>query len=118
VARIWRAGCILRGPLLERIASAFQRNPELPNLLMDEGLGANLEQQQQALRQVTALATERGIPVPALGSALAYYDSYRCARLPANLTAAQRDYFGAHGFGRTDKPGQHHGDWPPSESEA
>jgi 6-phosphogluconate dehydrogenase len=114
VARIWRAGCILRGPLLERIAAALDRAPRLPSLLLDEDLGADLQRQQQALRRVTTLAAERGIPVPALASALAYYDSYRCARLPANLTAAQRDYFGAHGFGRTDRPGEHHGGWPPT----
>jgi 6-phosphogluconate dehydrogenase len=112
VARIWRAGSILRGPLLERIAAALDREPGLPSLLLDEDLGADLQRQQRALRQVTALAAERGIPAPALASALASYDGYRCARLPANLTAAQRDYFGAHGFRRTDRPGQHHGGWP------
>ena len=111
VARIWRAGCIIRAALLSDIRSAFRRDPGLVNLMFDDRFAAALASSQQALREVVQTAVASGIPVPALGSSLAYYDSYRSARLPANLTQAQRDFFGAHTYRRIDRDGVFHTDW-------
>ncbi len=104
VASLWRAGCIIRAQFLDAIRHAFERNPELNNLLLDDYFKEILVQTHPIWRRVIIRAVEFGVPVPALSSALAYYDSYRSARLPANLLQAQRDYFGAHTFERIDAP--------------
>ena len=110
-AALWRAGCIIRARFLNRITAAFRRNPNLANLLLDEELGAAVAERLPAWRQVVKSAVELGVPVPAFSASLAYYDSYRSARLPANLIQAQRDLFGAHTYERTDKAGTFHSDW-------
>jgi len=104
VAMLWRGGCIIRAQFLDKIKAAFDAQAQLPNLLLDEYFKAAIESNQQDWREVIAMAVQLGIPVPAFSSALAYYDSYRSARLPANLLQAQRDYFGAHTYERIDKP--------------
>ncbi|THF87086.1 decarboxylating NADP(+)-dependent phosphogluconate dehydrogenase [Deinococcus sp. KSM4-11] len=113
IARMWRGGCIIRAALLGTISDAFAAQAELPNLLLSPPFVAAISEHQQAWREVIALAALHGVPVPAFSSALAYYDSYRAARLPANLLQAQRDYFGAHTYERTDGPrGEfHHTNW-------
>ncbi len=111
IARIWRGGCIIRARFLNDIRQAFIRNPELLNLMVDPQFAAALNSRQEALRKVVALAVENGIPALAFSSALAYFDAYRSARLPANLTQAQRDYFGAHTYRRVDRPGSFHTQW-------
>jgi 6-phosphogluconate dehydrogenase len=111
VAKIWRAGCIIRAALLSDVRAAFTRNPALVNLMLDDSFSTSLASGQQALRDVVQAAVASGIPVPALGSSLAYYDSYRTARLPANLTQGQRDFFGAHTYRRIDRDGDFHTDW-------
>jgi 6-phosphogluconate dehydrogenase len=113
VAKIWRAGCIIRAALLSDIRAAFSRNPALVNLMLDSGFSKELASGQQALRDVVQTAVAAGIPVPALSSSLAYYDSYRSERLPANLTQGQRDFFGAHTYRRVDRDGVFHTDWTP-----
>ena len=114
VARIWRGGCIIRARFLDRITEAYGRNPALDNLMLDPFFKDVLNKAQQNWREVVALAVTNGIPVPAFSASLGYYDSYRATRLPANLLQAQRDFFGAHTYERTDKPrGQFfHTDWP------
>jgi 6-phosphogluconate dehydrogenase len=114
VAKIWRAGCIIRAALLSDVRAAFTRNPDLVNLMLDGTFSKALASGQQALRDVVHAAVSAGIPVPALGSSLAYYDSYRSARLPANLTQGQRDFFGAHTYRRVDRDGVFHTDWTPA----
>jgi 6-phosphogluconate dehydrogenase len=104
IALIWRAGCIIRSVFLERIKEAFDREPNLVNLLLDPFFADAVGAAQPAWRRVVATAVKLGIPVPGLGSALAYFDGYRTARLPTNLLQAQRDYFGAHTYERIDKP--------------
>ncbi|MBL7092727.1 decarboxylating NADP(+)-dependent phosphogluconate dehydrogenase [candidate division KSB1 bacterium] len=104
IALLWRAGCIIRAQFLGNIKEAFDNNPDLPNLLLDNYFKNIIENSQDAWRTVIAKAIEAGIPVPAFSSALAYYDSYRSEQLPANLLQAQRDYFGAHTYERIDKP--------------
>ncbi len=111
IARIWRGGCIIRARFLSDVRRAFKGNPKLTNLMMDPEFSKAINDRQVALRKVVALAAESGIPVPAFSSALAYYDSYRSGRLPANLTQAQRDYFGAHTYRRIDRPGIFHTEW-------
>ena len=111
VAAIWRAGCIIRARFLNRITEAFVRRPDLPNLLLDEHLGQAVADRLPAWRHVVQTAVGLGIPVPAISGSLAYYDSYRSARLPANLIQAQRDYFGAHTYERVDKQGVFHSSW-------
>ncbi|GAB7388771.1 NADP-dependent phosphogluconate dehydrogenase [Bacillaceae bacterium] len=111
IAMIFRGGCIIRARFLQNIKEAYDRAPELKNLLLDPYFKEIVERYQGAWRQVVAVAVERGIPVPALSSALAYYDSYRTAVLPANLLQAQRDYFGAHTYQRVDKEGVFHTEW-------
>jgi 6-phosphogluconate dehydrogenase len=111
VAKIWRAGCIIRAALLSDVRNAFSRNPGLVNLMLDDSFANALASGQQALREVVQTAVAAGIPVPALGSSLAYYDAYRSARLPANLTQGQRDFFGAHTYRRIDRDGVFHTDW-------
>ena len=104
IALMWREGCIIRAQFLGRIKEAFDKNPDLQNLLLDDYFKKVIEENQAAWREVVATAVTNGIPVPAFSSALAYYDGYRSAVLPANLLQAQRDYFGAHTYERVDKP--------------
>ncbi len=111
IAMIWRGGCIIRAHFLNRIKDAYDRNPNLANLLLDPYFKDIIDRSQANWRKVVATAAELGIPVPAFGSALSYYDSYRRERLPANLIQAQRDYFGAHTYERVDKPGTFHSEW-------
>jgi 6-phosphogluconate dehydrogenase len=111
IARIWRGGCIIRARFLNDIRQAFMRNPDLPNLMVDPEFAQAMNARQAALRKVVALAAENGIPALAFSSALAYFDAYRSARLPANLTQAQRDYFGAHTYRRLDREGTFHTEW-------
>ncbi len=115
IAMIFRGGCIIRAGFLQNIKDAYDRNPELKNLFLDEYFGGIVANYQDAWRSVIATAVSRGIPVPAFSSALAYYDSYRTERLPANLLQAQRDYFGAHTFERVDRPGKFHFQWMKEE---
>jgi 6-phosphogluconate dehydrogenase len=111
IARIWRGGCIIRARFLNEIRQAFMRNPDLSNLMIDPEFANAMNARQLSLRKVVALAAENGIPALAFSSALAYYDAYRSARLPANLTQAQRDYFGAHTYRRIDREGTFHTEW-------
>ena len=111
IAKIFRAGCIIRAQFLQKITDAFERDPELKNLLLDKYFLYVTESYQAAVREVVVTAVQAGIPVPTFSSALAYYDSYRSEVLPANLIQAQRDYFGAHTYIRVDKPGVFHFEW-------
>lgn len=104
VARIWKGGCIIKAAFLGKINKAFSDNPDLPNLLLAPEFKQSILDRQQAWRDVLMMATSMGIPAPAFNASLDYFDSYRSARLPQNLTQAQRDYFGAHTYERTDKP--------------
>jgi len=114
IASIFRGGCIIRARFLQKITEAYQRRANLPNLLLDDYFAETLTRMQHNWRAVVARAAVQGVPTPAFSSALAYYDSYRSATLPANLLQAQRDYFGAHTYERVDEPrGEHfHLDWP------
>lgn len=113
-ARIWKGGCIIRAKLLEQIKQAFKRQGDVKNLLMDPEFSSFVVEHQENWRYAVTTAINAGIPVPALSASLAYFDSYRSANLPQNLTQAQRDFFGAHTYERTDKPqaGFMHTDWP------
>jgi len=111
IASLWRAGCIIRAQFLSKIQDAYQRNPALPSLLLDPYFAGAIHRTSPAWRKVIATAVEVGVPVPAFSSALAYYDSYRSAVLPANLLQAQRDFFGAHTYRRTDREGIQHTQW-------
>ncbi len=104
IALLWRAGCIIRAQFLDNIKEAFDKQPDLSNLLLDDYFKKAIEINQNGWRSVIATVIQNGIPVPAFTSALAYYDGYRSARVPANLIQAQRDYFGAHTYERVDKP--------------
>ena len=104
IALMWRGGCIIRAAFLDDIKAAFDKNPELMNLLLDPFFKEQVQEAQDAWRRVVSTAALLGIPVPAMASALAFYDGYRRDRLPANLLQAQRDYFGAHTYERVDKP--------------
>jgi len=104
IALLWRNGCIIRSVFLGKIKEAFDRDPDLPNLLLDPFFKEKIESTQDSWRRVAAAALTYGIPVPAMTAALTYYDGYRSERLPANLTQAQRDYFGAHQYERVDRP--------------
>ena len=114
IASIWRGGCIIRARFLQKISLAYRRDGALVNLMLDAYFRRALQAGQESWRSVVALAARHGIPAPAFGSALAYFDGYRSARLPANLLQAQRDYFGAHTFERVDAPRgkAFHVDWP------
>ncbi|MEA1852598.1 NADP-dependent phosphogluconate dehydrogenase [Cytobacillus sp. OWB-43] len=111
IAMIFRGGCIIRAQFLQKIKDAYDREPALANLLLDPYFKGVVESYQSSLRKVLSIAIEQGIPVPAFSSAIAYYDSYRTATLPANLLQAQRDYFGAHTYQRVDKEGTYHTNW-------
>ncbi len=114
IAKIWRGGCIIRAGFLQKITEAYQRDRELPNLLLDPYFRSEIDRCQANWRKVVASAAAMGVSAPTFFSALAYYDGYRSARLPANLTQAQRDYFGAHTYERVDQPRGRffHLDWP------
>ena len=111
IALLWRGGCIIRARFLERIKEAFDADKQLENLLLAPYFRDAIEKAQPAWRHVVGTAVQLGIPVPAFMTALAYYDGYRSERLPANLLQSQRDYFGAHTYERTDKPGTFHTEW-------
>ena len=111
IARIWRGGCIIRAQLLEPIRAAFGRKPDLANLMLDSYFRRLINKTGKSLRKVVKAAVDWGVPCPAFSTALAYIDSYRQARLPANLLQAQRDYFGAHTYRRIDKEGVFHTEW-------
>lgn len=111
ISRIWKGGCIIRAVFLDRIKAAYDRDGGLSSLLVDPEFAKELNDRQAAWRRVVKLAIDRGIGVPAFSASLAYYDSYRRSRLPANLTQAQRDYFGAHTYERVDKTGSFHSEW-------
>ncbi len=112
VAAIWRAGCIIRAVFLDDVTAAFRRKADLANLLLDDFFASAVQERADQWREAVRLGVEWGIATPAFSSALAYYDAYRSARLPANLIQAQRDYFGAHTYERIDGSGVHHTDWP------
>lgn len=111
IAKIWRAGCIIRARFLNDITNAYERNKNLPNLLVDREFRKTVHDRQEAWRSVIMCAIQIGVPMPAMSASLAYFDTYRSERLPANLIQAQRDFFGAHTFERTDKAGIFHADW-------
>src|SRR5699024_6213097 len=111
IAMIFRGGCIIRAQFLQNIKEAYDEDPNLSNLLLAPYFRDTLDRYQNAWRKVIALAIHSGIPAPAMSSALAYFDSYRSERLPANLLQAQRDYFVAHTYQRIDKEGNFHTDW-------
>jgi 6-phosphogluconate dehydrogenase len=114
LARIWKGGCIIRAQFLGRIKAAYERDPNLANLLLDAGFVEELALRQDAWRRVVGVAAAAGVPILATTGALGYYDSVRRARLPANLIQAQRDYFGAHTYERLDRPGTFHTPWSQS----
>ncbi|MBI0104533.1 NADP-dependent phosphogluconate dehydrogenase [Gilliamella sp. W8145] len=116
IAKIFRAGCIIRAQFLQKITDAYSENNNIDNLLLAPYFSKTVEVYQQSLRDVICLAVSQGIAVPTLSAAIAYYDSYRSAVLPANLIQAQRDYFGAHTYKRIDKEGVFHTDWLNIES--
>ena len=104
IALMWREGCVIRSAFLGEIKQAYDQDSQLANLLLDPYFKEQIEQAQLAWRRIIATAVTQGIPAPALSSALAFYDGYRLAKLPANLLQAQRDYFGAHTYERIDRP--------------
>ncbi len=110
-ARIWKGGCIIRAAFLNKIKAAYDQDGKLPNLLLAPEFKQTILDRQSAWREVIAMAAKVGIPVPAFSASLDYFDSYRRSRLPQNLTQAQRDYFGAHTYERTDKDGFFHTEW-------
>jgi 6-phosphogluconate dehydrogenase len=120
LARVWKGGCIIRARFLDSIMRAYERHPELPNLLLDYDFMTYIRKSEQSWRKVVTTAVQLGIPVPALSASLSYFDSYRSAQLPQNLTQAQRDYFGAHTYHRVDRPnaGPVHTDWARLSSKA
>ena len=114
-ARIWKGGCIIRAGFLNKIKQAFKENPTLPNLLLAPEFIQTILDRQAAWREVISVAAQLGVPVPAFSASLDYFDSYRRASLPQNLTQAQRDYFGAHTYLRLDKEGSFHTEWAKPE---
>src|SRR6059036_3331103 len=115
IATIWRGGCIIRAKFLNRIVAAYKRDPALHNLLLDRYFTRAIKKAQPKWRLVLSTGIKHGVAAPAFSASLAYFDSYRSARLPANLLQAQRDFFGAHTYERVDKPGVFHTDWLDSE---
>ena len=118
IATIWRGGCIIRAKFLNRIVEAYQRDPTLPNLLLDRYFTDIIERTQHNWRIAVSTAVLHGVAAPAFSASLAYFDSYRQARLPASLLQAQRDFFGAHTYERIDKPGVFHTEWIESDRKA
>jgi 6-phosphogluconate dehydrogenase len=117
IATIWRGGCIIRAKFLNRIVEAYQRDPALHNLMLDSYFRDIIANTQANWRVAVSKAVEQGVAVPAFSASLAYFDSYRSARLPSNLLQAQRDFFGAHTYERVDKPGVFHTEWMESDKE-
>src|SRR5207244_1290996 len=117
IATIWRGGCIVRAKFLNRIREAYERDPALHNLLLDSYFTSIIEKTQHNWRGAVAIAISQGVAVPAFSASLAYFDSYRQARLPSNLLQAQRDFFGAHTYERVDKAGVFHTEWIESGKE-
>jgi 6-phosphogluconate dehydrogenase len=115
IARIWTGGCIIRAALLDRVRDAFRGASALPNLLLESGIAREVASHRDAWRGVIGQAQRWGIPVPAFSAALGYLDGYRSPQLPSNLLQAQRDYFGAHTYQRTDRPGSFHTEWAQAE---
>ncbi|WP_290034163.1 NADP-dependent phosphogluconate dehydrogenase [Ligilactobacillus cholophilus] len=115
LAKIWRAGCIIRAQFLQKITDAYQKDPKLNNLLLDDYFKEIVMNYQEDVRNIVALAVKTGIPCPCFTAAVTYYDQYRSQTLPANLIQAQRDYFGAHTYERTDRKGNFHYEWYPEE---
>ena len=111
IALMWRGGCIIRATMLETFRAAFEEQPDLPNLLLAPNIAQDLLKRQADLRATVRAAVDLGIPVAGLMNALAYFDAYRSARLPTNLTQAQRDFFGAHTYERIDEKGTFHTKW-------
>lgn len=111
VIQVWKAGCIIRSTLLAEFTNAYQKEPQLSNLLVDADIAAMLQSREESLRKIVLLSIESKIPLPCFTSALAYFDSYCSERLPTNLIQAQRDFFGAHTYQRIDKPGVFHTEW-------
>ena len=110
-AKLWKGGCIIRAALLDKIQAAFANDENLPNLMVDPGFAAELNTRQMAWRRIVTLCIASGIACPALSASLNYFDSYRRENLPANLTQAQRDFFGGHTYERIDREGPHHCAW-------
>lgn len=117
IAKIFRAGCIIRARFLQKITDAYNRKSDLKNLMLDEYFMDITKNYQDSVRDIIGIAVKSGVPIPTFSSAIAYYDSYRTADLPANIIQAQRDYFGAHTYERTDKAGTFHFDWYGNEGE-
>lgn len=111
MAKIWREGCIIRAQFLQKITDAYKKNPELKNLMLDDYFKKIVEEYQNDVRDIAALAIKAGVACPGFSSAITYYDQYRSAHLPANIIQAQRDYFGAHTYERTDREGIYHYEW-------
>lgn len=111
MAKIWREGCIIRARFLQKITDAYEKNPELKNLMLDDYFKKIVEEYQNDVRDIAALAIKAGVACPGFSSAITYYDQYRSAHLPANIIQAQRDYFGAHTYERTDREGIYHYEW-------
>lgn len=111
MAKIWREGCIIRAQFLQKITDAYEKNPELKNLMLDDYFKKIVEEYQNDVRDIAALAIKAGVACPGFSSAITYYDQYRSAHLPANIIQAQRDYFGAHTYERTDSEGIYHYEW-------
>jgi 6-phosphogluconate dehydrogenase len=118
IATIWRGGCIIRAKFLNRIVEAYKRNAALHNLLLDKYFTRIIKKTQRNWRVAVSAAIKHGVAVPAFSASLAYFDSYRSARLPANLLQAQRDFFGAHTYERIDKPGVFHTEWTESDQKS
>jgi len=114
--RIWKGGCIIRAKVLDKIQTALTNDPTLPNILLDKIFAEELKRKQFAWRRIVTLCVAYGVACPAFCASLNYYDSYRCERLPANLTQAQRDFFGGHSYERTDREGQFHCLWSESHN--
>ena len=110
-ARIWKGGCIIRASLLDKINKAFKKDPSLPNLMVDPEFALDLNSRHLAWRRIVTLCVASGIACPALCASLNYFDTYRCQNMSANLTQAQRDYFGGHTYERTDREGSYHCTW-------
>ena len=117
VAAIWRAGCIIRAAFLDRIRAAYDTRADLPSLLSDKEFASEIGSAQDDWRDVVATAAHQGVPTPGFSAALAYYDALRADRLPAALTQAQRDFFGAHTYRRVDREGSFHTLWGGDRSE-
>jgi len=111
IARIWKGGCIIRAQFLGRIKEAYDRNAELANLLVDGEFAREMAERQAGWRRAIALAVQHGLRMPTMMASLSYYDAYRREKLPASLTQAQRDFFGAHTYQRVDREGTFHTQW-------